>query len=285
MNILKSNKLNTTQISDIKHLSSLCGNYEPYYEEFSANLETCFFLYYDHNQLISFLSFLAIETSSLQVNDDPRSNTTQTAMEAEITAMTHPDYRLRGLFTKLFASALVQLKILGISDIYCAVPPECQVASICKGLSHIEYLQKLDFETAKSLMHENTQSSASILTDTHKPKHLHFTYTPAEDSEIPTTYELYEKKFLMRSKRIGICHLTEASDFTNIWGVEIKRPYRNQGYGLKLMKFVIHDYFKCSSKPLILNVTSSNTHACRLYKRCGFKAIEKIEYYHLAAYD
>lgn len=267
VNILKLNKLNTKQISDIKRLAGLCGGYSAYYEEFSPNREICFFLCYRDSELISFLSFLAVESSSLTVSNDVRKN----LMEAEVTAMTHPDGRRKGLFSRLYKCALEQLDMLGITNVYCAVPLEYQKSKICKGLSHIEYLQKLDFESAKEI-------SKSF----NKPKHLQLNYAPSADSDVPTAYYLIEKKFLLRSKSIGVCHLSEESEFTNVWGVEINKPYRNQGYGLKLMNFVINDYFNCSSKPLVLNVTSKNVNACKLYKRCGFKLVEQIEYYHLA---
>lgn len=267
VNILKLNKLNTKQVADVKRLAGLCGNYSPYYEEYSPNREICFFLCYRDSELISFLSFLAVESSELAVSNDNE----KASMEAEITAMTHPGKRRRGLFSGLYKCALEQLDMLGITNVYCAVPLEYQKSKVCKGLSHIEYLQKLDFESAKEFSK-----------NFHKPKHLQLNYAPSADSDVPTAYYLIEKKFLIRSKSIGVCHFSEESEFTNVWGVEIKKPYRNQGYGLKLMNFVINDYFNCSSKPLVLNVTSKNVNACKLYKRCGFKLVEQIEYYHLA---
>jgi len=252
LDILKLNKLNNIQISDISELAQLCGNYNPYYEDLSITGETCFLLCYEDKHLVSFLSFLSVES----------------AMESEITAMTLPSRRRQGLFSTLLECALTQLNILGITNIYCAVPLEYQNSSLCKDLSHIEYLQKLDIDSSSELFF-------------HKPKHLQFTYTPSEESDIPTAYHLIEKHFLSRSKEIGICQLSEELQFTNLWGVEIKKPYRNQGYGLKFMSFIINDYFKCTSKPLILNVSSKNTYACKLYNRCGFKIVEQIEYYSL----
>ena len=280
MDILKLSKLNNSQISDISRLSLQCENYNPYYEEFSATGETCFFLYYIDKQLVSFLSFLTVESTNLYANND--------TSESEITAMTLPCKRRQGLFSALLKCALTELNILGITTIYCAVPLEYQHSNICKGLSHIEYLQKLDIdsssefsspqETTLTNLSKNRRSPQSFP----NPKHLQFKYVPSEESDIPIAYHLLQKRFLTRPKMIGICQLSEESQFTNLWGVEIKKPYRNQGYGLKLMSFVIHDYFKCTSKPLILNVTSKNTYACKLYNRFGFKIVEQIEYYYLA---
>jgi len=255
LNILKLSSLNNIQISNISELAKLCGDYNPYYEDFSAAKESCFFLYYEGLNLVSFLSFLSVAT-----------------LESEITAMTLPCKRRQGLFSELLKCALTELNILGITNIYCAIPLEYQHSSLCKGLSHIEYLQKLDIDSA-SEYHSPLFS--------HKPKHLQLKYTPSEESDIPTAYHLIEKRFLIRSKVVGLCQLSEETKFTNLWGVEIKKPYRNQGYGLQFMKFIIHDYFNCTSKPLILNVTSKNTYACKLYNRCGFKIVEQVEYYGL----
>jgi len=277
LNILKLSSLDNIQISDISELAKLCGDYNPYYEDFSASKESCFFLYYEGQNLVSFLSFLSVASASLCVTTD-RNDTTNarsTAMESEITAMTLPSKRRQGLFSELFKCALTELNILGITNIYCGVPLEYQHSNLCKGLSHIEYLQKLDIDSAREC--HSSQSS-------HKPKHLQFKYTLSEESDIPTTYHLIEKRFLIRSKVIGICQLSEESKFTNLWGVEIKKPYRNQGYGLQFMNFIIQDYFKYTSKPLILNVTSKNTYACKLYNRCGFKIVEQVEYYGLNSF-
>jgi len=293
LNILKLKELNNIQISDISELSKRCENYNPYYEEFSVTKETCFFLYYEDTNLVSFLSFISLASATFGENND-RTNAiigTTFAMESEITAMTLPSKRRQGLFSELFKCALSELNLLGITNIYCAVPLEYQSSSICKGPSHIEYLQKLDIDSSIqfSSSRYTTTAHPSLPTNTdnsphtsHKPKHLQFTYTPSDESDIPTAYQLIEKRFLKRLKVIGICQLSEESQFTNLWGVEIKKPYRNQGYGLKLMQFVIHDYFKCTSKPLILNVTSKNTSACKLYNHCGFKIVEQIEYFRLA---
>jgi len=282
LNILKLNELNNIQISNILELAKQCGNYNPYCENHAASGEKCFFLYYEDNNLIAFLSFLSVESANLCVSNDISTN----AIESEITAMTLPCKRHQGLFSALLMCALTELNILGITNIYCAVPLEYQNASMCKGLSHIEYLQKLDMDSSSEFSsgqeacpNDTSMQYASRISP--KPNHLQFTYTPSEESDIPSAYHLTEKHFLRRSKVIGICQLTEESQYTNLWGVEIKKPYRNQGYGLTLMSFVIHDYFKCTSKPLILNVSSKNISACKLYKRCGFKIIEQIEYYRL----
>jgi len=301
LNILKLSKLDKIQIADISKLAKQCGDYDPYYEEFSASGESCFFLYYNDMHLVSFLSFLSVASTDLIVHSDkstiatsgstviPKTTTTQntSAMESEITAMTLPSERRRGLFTELLKCALTELNILGITNIYCAVPPKYQNSSLCKGISHIEYLQRLDNDSSSefsSLSDVNSTANRSEHSSSQsliKSKNIQFTYSPSEGSNIPSSYQLIEKHFLMRSKIIGLCQLSEESQFTNLWGVEIKKPYRNQGYGLKLMSFVIHDYFKCTSKPLILNVTSKNSNACKLYRRCGFKIVEQIEYFKL----
>ena len=133
MKILKLNKLDTIQISDISELAKLCGNYDPYYEDFSATGQTCFFLYYEDKHLVSFLSFLSVAT-----------------IESEITAMTLPSKRRQGLFSELLKCALTELNILGITNIYCAIPLEYQHSSLCKGLSHIEYLQRAQLKRLNS---------------------------------------------------------------------------------------------------------------------------------------
>lgn len=100
-----------------------------------------------------------------------------------------------------------------------------------------------------------------------------------DEYEIPTTYLLTKKDSSADLDHIGICHLLEEDAFTNIWGVEIIKQYRRQGLGFIFIKNVISDYFQLTSKPLVLNVSSTNVAACHLYFSCGFKIKEQVDYF------
>lgn len=249
MEILQLSKLTPDQIEDIIKLTGECEDYNPYYEEESPNGETCFFLCYENGLLISFLSFLAVGT------------------EAEITGMTLPGKRQQGFFSELFKCASSEFHALEINYLYSALPTTLEKSHLCDGISHSEYLEMLDLETAGNLIKE-------IQVHPIQP-HLQLVYKPKNSA-----YELIDSSG-KKPKILGKCYLSKETEFTNIWGVEIKKPYRNMGYGLQFMKLVIQDYFQSNTKPFILNVSSTNRSACKLYARCKFRVVEEIKYYKL----
>lgn len=260
------------------------------------------------------VSFIA-DSSDADSSDIHLSSANPANTEAEITAMTHPDMRRLGLFSMLLNHAMAELESLYIRNICCALPPELQHAGLCKGFSHCEYLLKLesDFCMQQPALHQPVVPHPAVphpitnLQRSSRMDHMnpHFTQHISEEFDIPSACSMYLPvvkddsslksetfsspvsapvpiySFSFSPNLVGLCNFSEESTFTNLWGVEIKKPYRNQGYGFQLMKYAITNYFKYSSKPLILNVSGTNEAACRLYKCCGFEVAEQISYYKL----
>lgn len=104
-----------------------------------------------------------------------------------------------------------------------------------------------------------------------------------DNLKITHTKNCYQLTILSAKGRssIGTVKLCPASDFTNIWGVEIKKPYRRKGYGFALLSYVINDYFKSSRKPLLLHVESTNHAALGLYHKLGFTTHVQIDNYRI----
>ncbi len=92
-------------------------------------------------------------------------------------------------------------------------------------------------------------------------------------------YRLFITDDSGKGRAIGTVNLSSVRQFTNIWGVEIKKPHRRKGYGFMLMSYVIHDYFKSHSKPLLLHVESSNKAAVNLYHKLNFVTYTRIDNY------
>jgi len=62
-------------------------------------------------------------------------------------------------------------------------------------------------------------------------------------------------------------------NISGIWiaGVNIKREYRNKGYGNKLIENVDKYLNNLSDKPIRINLFSNNPIAIRVYEKIGFK--------------
>lgn len=78
---------------------------------------------------------------------------------------------------------------------------------------------------------------------------------------------------------IGSMNLDYESNFTNVWGVEIRAKYRNKGLGHIIMTMVLDEYYKANNNQLLLHVRSDNEPAVRLYKRLGFKIHKTLDNY------
>lgn len=264
MTLLQLYVLNSKHMNDIYALNELCTeyaqshhnpeySYEPYYEEDSQTDIHCFSLLYDSNILIGMASALLYEDG------------------AEITGMIHPQYRNHGFFKRLVTSLCSELHDNHIFSIYGSIPSSTDNTALTKSsifgdISHIEYL----------LIYKQNFPSNRFLRSIPSDMHFHKSNYNKEASTIAGKYSLKKSNCI-----ISHCNLSEDGPLTNIWGVATKEPYRNQGYGSMLINYVIKDYFENNDKPLILNVTSSNKAAYKLYRNCGFQVQEAITYYQI----
>ncbi|VVB70327.1 Mycothiol acetyltransferase [uncultured archaeon] len=76
----------------------------------------------------------------------------------------------------------------------------------------------------------------------------------------------------LNGKTIGFIHFNELKSFYRLNGVAIDFPFRGQGFGDKLTKFLL-DKAKKSHKSVTLLVDSGNESALKLYYKLGFKKV------------
>lgn len=130
-NIKSYSKLSSKLILQIE---TFCNQYDynAYYESTSCNKEKCFYIAFDNNSIIGFLSFLWI----------PYEPTT------EITAIVNPAFRHQKVFTSLLVAALPEIKRLNIQSLYAL---NNNINPTDTNFSHCEYLFSMDYETSKNL--------------------------------------------------------------------------------------------------------------------------------------
>jgi RimJ/RimL family protein N-acetyltransferase len=98
--------------------------------------------------------------------------------------------------------------------------------------------------------------------------------------ELPTPFQVFIAYDRSINDIVGIASLIPDDQnvgkklkLKGIWlgGVNIKREYRNKGYGKKLITY-IDEYLKnLKDKPIKVNLFSNNPIAIRLYEKVGFK--------------
>ena len=253
LEIIQQNSLTSDNMRQLENLISLCKGYEPF-----TDCDAPYYLAFctkQPNILVGFLSFLSINSPDGQADCE----------ETEVTALVHPDWRNKGIFTALLAKA--RENIFSVSNqpkrIIAALPEYLTRSDICRGYAYSELLLKC-----------NTPVSTVI-----SPANMDGYYDyEAFFSDDNMDFLLYHKD---EDEPCAVCSLDYCKSYTNIDGVYVDEERRKQKIGSLLIQNLLEKYFKEYNVPLILNVRSTNTAAVKLYKKFGFEEESKIDYYYL----
>lgn len=252
MKFLTLPALDAAMQKQLNILRGACGGYEPFFQtpalEYGPQLVQAA-AFHDH-EMAGFISCLV-------------SRPQETTPEAEVTALVSPAFRRQGIFTAL----LDQLKTAAPLEkipLVCAVPPELFTAgtpTCVQAHAYAEYLLKC------------TQPSFGGRPWDLSPDFAGYEGFFSDDGK---TYLLYAPA---ADEPSAVCSLSDQTEFTALSGVFVDEDRRGKGLGTLLMQRLLRDYFKADKRPLILNVRSTNTAACRLYQKCGFTEVSRIDYY------
>lgn len=279
--------LTQTQLNSLYILVKQCDNYEPFYSCEKCSSIIMFTAEHKGN-IIAFLSLL--------INNEDSS--------AEITALVAPAYRMHGIFSRLFSMAknfiansqsFSRFLLTGaVSDVLIA-----SHFPFAKELIFTEYMMKLTKEQyhnqtggPETITHNACTETISVLVSS--ASHcIDFSLCEFCFSDDNTAYLMYENEYA--DEPCALLNISTETTFSNIYGVWVDENIRGIGVGTILMQAFLEDYFDGNFLPasglydnptapkhilpLILNVRSTNTAACRLYKKCGFTEASHISYY------
>lgn len=244
MENLSTSCLNKHQLNDIKNLEQIC-NCSVYYET-GEHDNNCFFLLYKDDLLIAYGGILITDNSELSI-------------------MFHPDYRnddqyddfMNYIFDELWEQDILEIYITGHRDQtwFSDLMDECEAV-----YSHSEYLMELTELIDIPVVQINDYKIVR------------------EDSNDYTIYTIFIGK-----KEAGHCNITVSGDLVNIWGVFISPPLRDKGVGRLLIKNIITSLLSepDNDKKIILQVSSNNIPALKVYKACGFTIQDSVDYFNV----
>jgi ribosomal protein S18 acetylase RimI-like enzyme len=272
--------LTKEELKNIKMLQEICekeGNLQlklnfDMLESRSENRKEDFFHYEDGN-LVGFLGSYYF------------------GKKVEICGMVHPDYRRRGIFSKLLEEVLQEAKKREARTVLLNAPNESQSAkqflrNIPCTLSMIEYQMKWQ---NTELFEDQSITVRPSVSEEHKEAEIQLDVQCFGLNEKEARQYKKENKDLDTDLRLiievdgkiaGKMRISEINGEAWIFGFAVFPELQGKGIGRKaLSKVVKMEDEKGFS--IFLEVEAKNAHALRLYESCGFISYHSQDYYKL----
>ena len=280
MDIICQNQLTECQKKQVQQLEELCAKEEGLKNRAFLSNELsfdkslpCFYLAYDEEQLVSFLSVFI-----------------PTRQEAEVSAYTHPQHRRKGYFNTLLQKAQAVLGQAGVPKLLFVAEPQSKSAAgvlwhrNCRHIDRTEYTMEytgpiptVDGLVCLEPLSEQNKAQAVAISS------AVFGMEEGEDNFIENTLKDPARKgFLakMEEDAIGIFSLHFEASRVYLYGLGLLECYRGKGYGKNLVLLALRQAFaNVETKTVVLDVDSQNPPALALYRGVGFTTIFQADYY------
>lgn len=284
---LKEN-LDKNDYTDINNLKNICIDYDKTYlkleidyklnnaDKSSENLNLINeFMFYEGNILVGYVGICSFGGDVLEVN-----------------GMVHPDFRRKGIFTRLFSLVKYEFTKRDINEMLLLCDNNSIggiefIKSCCKDYHHSEYDMNLDMDETHKLNYNLVFRQAT---------HEDVKRIEKENFEFFYEYELEgiygNEKYSCDLSNctyvievdnvvIGKSRLEINDNIGGIYGLEVLPNFRGKGYGRELLIQSIKKLKESNVKSITLQVESNNKNALNLYKSCGFKENYTMDYYSL----
>jgi ribosomal protein S18 acetylase RimI-like enzyme len=285
-NYINKKRLNTEvqkmltkeQLLQIKQLQKICENEGGFelklnvdmLESRDENSKEDFF-HYENGQLVGFLGCYGFGN------------------KIEMTGMVHPDYRRKGIFSKLFAMAVEEAKQTNTRTVLLNAPNSSLTAkeflnNIPCTFSMSEYQMKwhqtdLYHDPAITIRRSTSQDDmdAEIQLEV-----ACFGFSEQEALEFNKRMrELNsEDMFIIEAvgKTAGKIRVSETNGEAWIYGFAVFPELQGKGIGRKALSKIVKTENE-KGLPVFLEVEAQNAHALKLYESCGFRNYHSQDYY------
>jgi GNAT superfamily N-acetyltransferase len=232
------------------------------------------FMYYDDDLLIGYIGICDFGGDNLEAN-----------------GMVHPDYRINGVFTKLFSlvkdewNKRYKKSMLLLSDNN-SISGLRFIKKECCIYDHSEYEMLLKNNFIQEKRVSDIKLKIATADDAKEISYQNSIYFGIEyNGESFAFPEEGEKSFIylamVDNTIIGKVHLEINKGIGGIYGLGVLTKYRSKGYGRQILIMAIEKLKEKNSNEIILQVEVKNSNALNLYKSCGFEETSIMDYYRM----
>ncbi len=279
--VRKPRKLCETEIEDIHGIVALCNEHDKTTYAFDADDDIKkdshinHFLLYDDDRLLSAINLFV-----------PMKH------EAETTAFTLPQFRRRGLFSRLFSEAKAEVARRGIYSFLLV----CDRNSRC-GKIVVERLKaRYEFSEYSMRLHPERIPDADLnaalqirgISKSDRSELIRINMASFNGRRDDT--ERFLSEILRSDKRVfysvlygqnivGMIGVYRGEKQNYIHGFCIEEKYRNRGLGSQVLNYIAREYSTMEpEKDLELEVQVDNAGALSLYRKTGFEVVAAYDY-------
>jgi len=209
--------------------------------------------------------------------------------KVELCGMVHPDYRRKGIFSKLLEMGLVEAKNRNVKTVLLNAPTDSQTAkeflkTIPCTFSVAEYQmkwQKTELTEDPSITirpsFSNDDRDAEIQLDV---SGFGLNESDAREMSQNIRENNSDQRLIIEAegKTAGKMRVTELGGEAWIYGFAVFPELRGKGIGRKALSKVVKMEDQ-KGLPIFLEVEAKNAHALGLYESCGFRSYHSQDYY------
>lgn len=235
------------------------------------------YFYYSYGRLVSYLGICCFGGSVYELN-----------------GMTHPDYRRRGIFGRLYAHALAECKRAGKKKLLLLADGNSQagigfmeaVGGIPAFSEHRMELESQNFHadvekapdiTAKVSLREAGEEDRELIREYDRLLYSE----PDADTEEEPVWDFIKNTYLIEKDGavLGKIRIDYQENEAFLYGFGILPQYRGKGYGKAALREALLTVFRKGAKKAALDVETKNDRALSIYTGNGFQTVSCMRYY------